>query len=287
MANFKSDPPFMRNELKMQWNFTNKVALVTGGASGIGRQIATDMAKSGASIAIFDLDETNGIKTKEELSALTSGKVAFFKGSVADQAFVDGAVAQIFAEIGPVDFLVNCAGILRDFMIHKFEEKKWDLTIEVNLKGVAMVSQAVVAQWVAISKKTAKDKGEKYLPVLENPPRVIVNMASMAADGNMGQLAYSASKAGVVGMTLTMAKELNRYNIRAHVLKPTLIETPIIGDLLERGDGKFKKMYESKIPFGIGKTSYVSDPVCFLCSEGGYFMNGCIIPINGGKLDGL
>ncbi|RLI66974.1 MAG: hypothetical protein DRO88_00375 [Promethearchaeia archaeon] len=271
----------------MKWNFEGKTALITGGASGIGKQIAMDMVKSGASVAIIDLDANLGEKTAAELQQLTKGKVKFYQGSVAEKSFVDQTIASIFQDIGEVDFLVNCAGILRDFMIHKFDEKKWDLTIDVNLKGVAVVSQAVVSKWVEISKKKAEEKGEKYLPVLENPPRVIVNIASMAADGNMGQLAYSASKAGVVGMTLSMSKELNRYNIRAHAVKPTLIETPIIGDLLQKADGKFRNMYESKIPFGIGKTSYVSDPVCFLCSEGGYFMNGCIIPINGGKLDGL
>ncbi|MCF2140351.1 MAG: SDR family oxidoreductase [Candidatus Lokiarchaeota archaeon] len=271
----------------MKWNFENKIAIITGGASGIGKQIAKDMVESGASVAIFDLDATQGEKTLQELQGLTENKVRFFQGSVADKEFVDSAVSEVFKEMGEVDFLINCAGILRDFMIHRFDEKKWDLTLEVNLKGVAVVSQAVVTQWISISKAKAAEKGEKYLPVLENPPRVIVNIASMAADGNMGQMAYSASKAGVVGMTLTMAKELNRYNIRAHALKPTLIETPIIGDLLQKNDGKFRNMYESKIPFGIGKTKYVSDPVCFLCSEGGYFMNGCIIPINGGKLDGL
>lgn len=271
----------------MKWNFENKVALVTGGASGIGQKIAMDMAEAGAAVAIFDLDEKNGLETEAKLRSITNGKAKFFKGSVADIVFVNQAVAEVFKDLGEVDFLINCAGILRDFMVNKFDEKNWDLTINVNLKGAAVVSQAVVTQWVNISKSKAAAKGERTLPVLENPPRVIVSIASMAADGNIGQMAYSASKAGVVGMTLTMAKELNKYNIRVHALKPTLIETPIIGDLLKRDEGKFKSMYESRIPFGIGQPSYVSDPVCFLCSEGGYFMNGCIIPINGGKLDGL
>lgn len=271
----------------MKWNFENKVALITGGASGIGHQIALDMVKSGANVAIFDLDEDNGKKVEAELQALTDKKIRFFQGSVSDIDFVNSSVATVFDEMGSIDFLVNSAGILRDFLIHKFDEKLWNLTIEVNLKGVAIVSQAVVTHWIQISKQKAASQGVKYLPVLENPPRVIVNIASMAADGNMGQVAYSASKAGIVGMTLTMAKELNKYNIRAHALKPTLIETPIIGDLLKKNDGKFRDMYKSRIPFGIGKPNYISDPVCFLCSEGGYFMNGCIIPINGGKLDGL
>jgi 3-oxoacyl-[acyl-carrier protein] reductase len=271
----------------MKWNFEGKVAVVTGGASGIGRQIALDMATNGAAVAIIDLNEEMGKKTAEELKAAGNGKALFIKASVGNVAEVNAGVDQIFKEFGDVDFLVNCAGILRDFLISRFNEKFWDLTVDVNLKGVAVCTQAVVTKWLADSKAKAEAKGVKRLPTLENKPRVIVNVASMAADGNMGQLAYSASKAGVVGMTLTMAKELYSYNIRAHVVKPTLIDTPIIGDLLQKDEGKFKKMYEDKIPFGIGQTSYVSDPICFLCSEGGYFMNGCVIPINGGKLDGL
>ncbi len=264
-----------------------KSAIITGGASGIGRQIAMDMAENGAAVGIIDLNEELGLQTVEALKAAGRGKVIFQKASVSDVTQVNAAVETIFAELGDVDFLVNCAGVLRDFLISRFDEKGWDLTQNVNLKGTAVCTQAVVSRWVKASKEGAAEKGIKYLPVLENKPRVIVNMASMAADGNMGQLAYSASKAGVVGMTLTMAKELNRYNVRANVLKPTLIDTPIIGDLLTQKEGKFKDMYEQRIPFGIGKPSYVSDPVCFLCSEGGYFMNGCVIPINGGKLDGL
>jgi 3-oxoacyl-[acyl-carrier protein] reductase len=271
----------------MKWNFEGKAAIVSGGASGIGRQIALDFASNGAAVAIIDLNDDLGKKTLEEIKSAGNGKALFIKASVADQEAVDAGVAEAFKEFGDIDFLINCAGVLRDFLITRFDKKKWDFTIDVNLTGVVVCTQAVTTRWVNESRGKAKEKGEKYLPVLDNKPRVIVNIASMAADGNKGQLAYSASKAGVVGATLTMAKELNSYNIRTHALKPTLIDTPIIGDLLVVKEGKFKAMYESKIPFGIGKTSYVSDPVCFLCSEGGYFMNGCIIPINGGKLDGL
>ncbi|MHA1821295.1 MAG: SDR family NAD(P)-dependent oxidoreductase, partial [Promethearchaeota archaeon] len=248
----------------MKWDFEGKSAFITGAASGIGRQIALDMASNGANVAFIDYNEELGLKTLKEIKAAGPGKGLFFKGSVSDKEAVDKAVDEAFKEFGDIDFLINCAGILRDFLISKFDEKKWDSTIDVNLKGVAVCSQAVATKWVNRSLEKAKEKGVKYLPVLENPPKVIVSISSMAADGNMGQLAYSASKAGVVGMTLTMAKELNRYNIRAHAVKPTLIDTSIIGDLLKVKDGKFKKMYEQKIPFGIGKPSYVSNVVCFL-----------------------
>jgi len=271
----------------MKWNFEGKNAFITGGASGIGRQIAMDMASNGASVAILDMNEELGIKTVEELKKAGNGKAIFLKGSVSDKEGVEKLVDQAMTEIGDFDFLINCAGVLRDFLVSRFNEKFWDFTIDVNLKGVAIVSQAFVTKWVNDSRAKAKEKGEKYLPVLENKPRVIVNIASLAAEGNAGQVAYAASKAGVVGLTLTMAKELARYNIRSHAVKPTLIDTPILGELLEKDEGKFKKYYDGRIPFGIGKTSYVSDPVCFLCSEGAYFINGSLIPINGGKMDGL
>jgi len=271
----------------MKFDFKDKVAFVTGGASGIGRQIALDMAIGGAAVAIYDFDANMGPKTLEEIKKAGNGKAEFYQGSVSDKAAVDKAVADCFSKLGEIDFLINCAGILRDFLITKFDEKFWNMTVDVNLKGGAVCTQAVATKWAEISKKAAEAKGIKQLPILEHRPHVIVTISSMAADGNMGQLAYSATKAGVIGMTLTAAKELLRYNVRAHAVKPTLIDTPIIGDLLQKDDGKFKSMYEQKIPFGIGKPSYVSDVVCFLCSEGGYFMNGCIIPINGGKIDGL
>lgn len=271
----------------MKWNFDNKVAFISGGASGLGRKVAQDMVQSGAKVAIVDIDPDLGQKTAEDLNAIRSGHTLFFQGSVSDKAFIEHAVADTVREFGDIDFLINSAGVLRDFMVNKFDEKKWDFTIDVNLKGMAICSEAVVTHWVNESKAKAAERGEKYLPVMENKPRVIVSISSLAAEGNPGQVAYSASKAGVLGVTLTMAKELAKYNIRAHAVQPTLIETPILNDLLDRDEGKFKKMYESRIPFGIGQPEYVSDPICFLCSEGGFFMSGCVIPINGGRLEGL
>jgi NAD(P)-dependent dehydrogenase (short-subunit alcohol dehydrogenase family) len=267
----------------MKWDFKNKTAFITGGASGIGFKIAMDMAQNGANVAFIDLNKELGEKTLAELQKISNSTIKFYHGSVSDKEFVDGAVNSVFEDIGEIDFLINSAGILRDFYISRFDEKLWDLTIEVNLKGTAICTQAVVTKWVSISRAKAKENGVKKLPVLENKPRVIVNMSSLAADGNAGQMAYSASKAGIVGMTLTMAKELSQYNVRAHVIKPTMIETPIIGDFLSKNDGKFREVFTERIPFGIGEPSFVSNPVCFLCSEGGFFMTGGIFEVNGGK----
>lgn len=271
----------------MKWNFEGKKMVITGGASGIGNQIAKDCASSGAAVAIIDLNENVKDHILNELNELSSQDHLFFSGSVSDKAFIDDAFAKIAEKWGDFDSLINCAGILQDFMSYRFDERKWDLVIDVNLKGIAVCTQAAATHWVNQSKAKAQAMGKKYLDILENPPKVIVSISSMVADGNPGQLTYSATKAGIIGMTYTLAKELVNYNIRTHAVKPTLIETPIIGDLLQKEDHKFEKYYKSRIPFGIGKPEYVSDVICFLCSEGGYFLNGCVIPINGGKLDGV
>ncbi len=271
----------------MKWNFEDKKIVITGGASGIGNRIAQDCAASGAAVAILDLNANEKEHTLATLNELSNNDHQYFAGSVSDKSFMDSSITEIFRKWGDVDCLINCAGILQDFMSYRFDERKWDLTIDVNLKGVALASSAVATHWVKASKAKAQSLGKKFLEISENPPKVIVSISSMVADGNKGQMAYAASKAGIIGITKTLAKELANYNVRTHAVKPTLIETPIIGDLLKKEEHKFEKYYSNRIPFGIGKPQYVSDLICFLCSEGGYFMNGCIIPINGGRLDGL
>lgn len=272
----------------MNWNFTGKVAFITGGASGIGLQVARDMMENGARVAIVDRNTAALAKAGELLCVKASTtNLLLIEGDVRDRKFVCDAVLRAQREAGDVDFVINCAGILDDFLMSKFDETKWDETIGINLKGTALCISSFAEHWVTIAKAQAAAEGVKHLPVLKHKARVIVNLASMAAEGNIGQLAYSASKSGIVGMTLTAAKELVRYNVRVHCVKPTLIDTPMIRDLLTKDDGKFRGLYEERIPFGIGCPSNVSDLVCFLCSEGGWFMNGCVIPVNGGKIDGL
>lgn len=272
----------------MEKEFQGKVAMVSGGASGIGKKIAEDFAARGAAVTILDVNEELGNKTAEEIGKLNDGKCLFIKTDVSDYEAVSKALKDTVEKFGDLDFQVNSAGVIRDAMMHKYNDEFWDTTIKVNLKGVAVCMSAFAAYIAAEGKKLEASKGsEGKLAPTEYKPRVIIGISSMAADGNIGQLSYSASKAGIVGMTKTAAKELVRYNVRAHALKPTLIETPILGDLLEKQDGKFKSLYESKIPFGIGKPEYVSDVAIFLCGKGGYFLNGAVIDINGGKIDGL
>jgi 3-oxoacyl-[acyl-carrier protein] reductase len=261
--------------------FDGKSVFLTGGSTGIGRQTALDFAKEGAKIIIFDINEEGGNKTAEECKTAGAARAIFIKGDVSNYESVDGAVQKAFDEMRTVDILVNSAGVLRDAMIHKLEEKNWDFVIAINLKGTYLTMQACAKRWIT----KCKEMGD--LKPMDYPDRRIINISSMAAEGNIGQINYSASKAGVIGMTKTVAKELVRYNVRTHAVQPTMVATPLTDELLTKQDGKFKDMYEGRIPFGIGKPSYISDVILFLAGPESIFMNGNIVPINGGKLGDL
>ncbi len=270
-------------------NFKDKVALVTGGASGIGKETAIQFAKHGAKVAIFDINQKTLEATHEELKKITGDAIAIL-GDASQKDNVDACVGKVIERFGTVDCLVNSAGILRDALIAKVVEADFDAVIATNLKGVFLFTQACVKAWTKapLEKIKAAKAANKPTPSPnEFPDKRIVNISSMAAEGNIGQVAYAASKAGVLGITKTAAKELIQYNIKAHAVMPTLIDTPIIGDLLSKEEGKWKKFYEGRIPLGIGKPKNVADVILWLCSEESYFMTGNILQINGGKLGEL
>lgn len=254
--------------------FRDKVALITGGASGIGARIACDFAREGAKIAIFDIHEAGSIV--EKMIKDDGGEAIFVPGSVTRKDDVEKFVRKSFDTYGAADYLINSAGILKDSMFIKMSEEDWDQVIDVNLKGTFLVTQAVVRRWIDAARTDRREKITDY------PDRRIITISSMAANGNVGQTNYSASKAGTIGLTLTWAKELVRYNIRSHAIKPTIIDTGIVEHLLSKQDGRWKTYFEEHIPFGIGKPKYVSDSVLFLCSKESYFLNGQILEVNGG-----
>ncbi len=265
----------------MKKRFEGKSVFITGGSTGIGAKTAIEFAKEGANVAIFDINDKDGKLTIEECKKAGGPKALFLNGDISKIADIDGAMQKAFDEFGEVDILINSAGVLRDAMIHKLTEENWDFVINTNLKGTFFAIQAAAKRWIAICKEIGKKSPMEY------PDRRIINISSMAANGNFGQINYSASKAGVIGMALTAAKELVRYNVRAHAIQPTVIETPITHDLLTKQDGKFREMYSARIPFGLGKAKYVSDVLLFLSSEDSMFMNGNVLQINGGKLGDL
>jgi 3-hydroxyacyl-CoA dehydrogenase/3-hydroxy-2-methylbutyryl-CoA dehydrogenase len=196
-------------------------AVVTGGASGIGRAVAQAIAGAGGRVAIFDLNQAAGQAIATELG----GGAIFENVNVADENSVAAAIAKTMASFGAIHVCVNCAGI---GSAHKtfgkdgpFPLAAWNKTIAVNLTGSFNVARLCAEQMA------------KNQPLDSNGGRgVIINIASVAAfDGQMGQAAYSASKAGIVGMTLPMARDLSGIGVRVNTIAPGLIETPLLGSL--------------------------------------------------------
>ncbi len=258
--------------------FNSKVVLITGGASGLGEKTAKDFAKEGARVALFDFDKENGIRVESEIKD-TGGEAIFIECDVRKSPDVENSTKAVFDKYGPVDFLIHSAGILQDGMIHKLSEERWDNVINTHLKGFFLILQACAKRWIAHCQQNPKET------IAEYPDRRVITISSQAAEGNIGQLNYSAAKAGMLGMVKTSGLELIKYNIKTHAIMPTLIETPILGELLSKEDGKWRKYYSGRIPLGIGKGEYVSRVILFLCSDEAWFMNGEIVGINGGRLD--
>jgi 3-hydroxyacyl-CoA dehydrogenase / 3-hydroxy-2-methylbutyryl-CoA dehydrogenase len=202
-------------------NIAGTGVVITGGASGIGRAVAQAVAEKGGRVAIFDLNEAGGHEVVKDLG---SGAL-FEKVNVADEGSVAAAIAMTMASFGAIHICVNCAGI---GSAHKtfgkdgpFPLAAWNKTLAVNLTGTFNVARLCAEQMA------------KNQPFDSNGGRgAIINIASVAAyDGQIGQAAYSASKAGIVGMTLPMARDLSSIGIRVNTIAPGLIETPLLGSL--------------------------------------------------------
>jgi 3-hydroxyacyl-CoA dehydrogenase/3-hydroxy-2-methylbutyryl-CoA dehydrogenase len=202
-------------------NIAGKQAVVTGGASGIGQAVVRALVEKGARVAIFDLNESAGQAMAGEMGST----VIFEKTNVADENSVAAAIAKTMAAFGSIHVCVNCAGIGSAHKIFgkdgPFPLAPWNKTIAVNLTGTFNVSRLCAEQMA------------KNEPVDSSGGRgVIINIASVAAfDGQIGQAAYSASKAGIVGMTLPMARDLSSIGVRVNTIAPGLIETPLLGAL--------------------------------------------------------
>jgi 3-hydroxyacyl-CoA dehydrogenase/3-hydroxy-2-methylbutyryl-CoA dehydrogenase len=243
-------------------------AVITGGASGIGRAVAQAMAEKGGRVAIFDLNETAGQEVAREL-----GPGAWFeKVNVAEEGSVSAALARTMSSFGALHICVNCAGI---GSAHKtfgkdgpFPLAAWNKTIAVNLTGTFNVTR-LCAEQIA-----------KNQPLDSNGTRgVIINIASVAAyDGQIGQAAYSASKAGVVGMTLPMARDLSGIGIRVNTIAPGLIETPLLGSLpAEVLDALAKSVL---YPKRLGKPGEIAQLAVAIVEND--YINGECIRVDGG-----
>ena len=242
---------------------TGKVALVTGAARGIGQAIAKKLATEGCDVALCDvkaewLTETVGI-----IEAL-GRKVKCFEVDVSNAAAVDAAVDGAVKEFGKIDILVNNAGITKDTLMIRMSEQDWDAVISVNLKGTFLFTKAVAR------------------PMMKQRTGAIVNVASIIGlIGNAGQCNYAASKAGVIALTKSAARELAPRNVRVNAVAPGFIQTRMTDVLPE--DVR-KKMLDA-IPMGrFGQPEDVANVVLFLAGDQSSYMTGQVLPICGGMV---
>jgi NAD(P)-dependent dehydrogenase (short-subunit alcohol dehydrogenase family) len=245
----------------------NKTAIITGGGSGIGRAIATVFAQQGATAHIFDMDEQGATNVVNEITT-AGGKAQFHKCDVSKQTEVQQLVDAI-AGSGSIDILVNNAGIAHIGTADSTAETDFDRLVNVNVKGVYNCLHTVI-------------------PHMKQNGGSIVNMASIASlVGIPDRFAYSMTKGAVVGMTLSVAKDYLKYNIRCNCISPARVHTPFVDGFLSKNyPGKEEEMFEklSKTqPIGrMGKPDEIGYLALYLCSNEASFITGCDYPIDGG-----
>lgn len=245
----------------------NKTAIITGGGSGIGKAIAVVFAKQGASVHILDMDEQGAVNVVKEILT-DGGKAQFYKCDVSKQAEVKQIVDGIAASAS-IDILINNAGIAHIGTADTTAETDFDRLVNVNVKGVYNCLHTVI-------------------PHMKQNGGSILNMASIASlVGIPDRFAYSMTKGAVVGMTLSVAKDYLKYNIRCNCISPARVHTPFVdGFLAKNYPGKEAEMFEklSKTqPIGrMGKPDEIGYLALYLCSNEASFITGCDYPIDGG-----
>jgi 3-oxoacyl-[acyl-carrier protein] reductase len=240
---------------------TGKVALVTGAAQGIGKAVALLLARNGADIVVSDINLEKAEETAKEIRSIGQKAMAV-RVDVANWNDVERMVEGTLEKLAKIDILVNNAGITRDKLILRMTEEDWDAVLSVNLKGTFNCTKAVV-------RHMAKQRSGK-----------IVNIASVVGEmGNAGQANYSASKAGVIGLTKTIAREYAQRGINVNAVAPGYIETPMTEALPEKAKEELKKL----IPMErLGKPEDVAEAVLFLASEESSYVTGQVLNVNGG-----
>ena len=240
-----------------------KTAIITGAAQGIGKEIAFTLAGEGANLAICDVNKEGITETQKEIES-AGVKVLSFVVDVTDAKQVEDMVNKVLDNLGKVDILVNNAGITRDSLIMRMKEADWDAVLAVNLKGAFNCIKAVAR------------------PMVKQHSGKIVNIASIIGImGNPGQANYAASKAGIIGLTKTAAKELASRGINVNAIAPGFIKTTMTDNLTEE---QKQKMFGA-IPLAkFGETKDVANLVLFLASEASSYITGEVIKIDGGMV---
>lgn len=235
-----------------------KVAIVTGAAKGIGKAIAERMIAENYITILVDVDKENG----EELARELGNSSQFMFCDISNKEDVDSLFNSVIEAFGGVDVVVNNAGIIRDNVIWKMPEEDFDKVVDINLKGTWLMCK------VAGTLMREQKRGR------------IVNIASRAWLGNRGQSNYSASKAGVVGLTRVLALELGKYGVLVNAIAPGLIDTPLTQKLPQDVQ---EKLIEAQPTKTMGKPEDIANAVAFLCDEKTQFITGQTIYVDGGK----
>ena len=239
----------------------DRVAVITGGADGIGRATAMRFAQEGAVVVIWDMNEEKGKQTVAEINA-AGGKASFLKVNTSNFAEVDAASKKVVEQYGKYEILINNAGITRDSTLKKMTPELWQQVIDVNLTGVFYCAKC------AADIMTEQGWGR------------IVNASSVVAlYGNFGQTNYVATKAGLIGMTKTMARELGKKGVTVNAVAPGFILT----DMVRKMPEEVLKSMEDKVPVKrLGKPEEIAAAYAFLASDDAAYINGTVISVDGG-----
>ncbi|MEW6557601.1 MAG: 3-oxoacyl-[acyl-carrier-protein] reductase [Elusimicrobiota bacterium] len=240
----------------------DKIAIVTGGAQGIGKAIAEKLADNGCKVVIVDVQEEIAKNIADEITKLKNIETLALKIDVSSSAETEQMVKKTVEKFGKIDIIINNAGITRDNLLIRMSDEEWDKVLAINLKGVFNCSKAV-------AKIMMKQRSGK-----------IVNIASVVGlMGNAGQANYSASKGGVVALTKTLARELASRNINVNAVAPGFIKTAMTDKL---SDDQKKKLTDLIPLLRLGEPQDVANVVAFLCSDESSYITGEIISVNGG-----
>lgn len=248
---------------RLSVDLADQVAIVTGAARGLGQTIARDIAASGAKVACVDVNEGLLAETVERITA-AGGMAAAFPCDVTDGQRVTAVVGEVVGKWGRLDILVNNAGVTRDNVVLRMKDEEWDLVLGINLRGTFLFTCAAAK------------------PMIKGKRGRIINIASVSGMmGNPGQANYSASKAGVIGLTRTVSRELSKRNITVNAVAPGFIATDMAAKL---GDEVIEQI-KAETPLGrLGSPQDVADAVLFLASDAASFITGHVLVVDGGLM---